>query len=61
MDSQDTIRKFENIVRIRSCAPYNPLTHGIKWYACIKYLDGHICLAIKSLLPIHTYLELGKN
>ena len=61
MNSDDTIRKFENIVKLRHVVDYRPVIHNTKWYACIKYLDGHICLAVKSLLPIHFYLTFGQN
>ncbi len=60
-DGDYTVRKFDDLVNLRRAVDYRPIIHNTRWYACIKYLDGHICLLVKSLLPIHFYLELGKN
>lgn len=61
MNSDDTIRKFDNIVKLRRAITYNPLIHSIKWYACIKCLDGKRYGSRSALKPAYYNLTICAN
>ena len=56
MNSEDTIKKFENIIRLRHCIDYHPVMNT-KDYACMKYLDGKRYGSQSRLILIRYYLR----
>jgi len=60
MDSYDTIKKFDNIIRLRRCVIYHPVMN-VKDYACMKYLDGKVVKTSKPILPVYLYLRVCPN
>ena len=60
MNSEDTIKKFDNLIRLRKCVNYHPVMN-VKDYACMKYLDGARVKSRRPLLPIHFYLRPCEN
>ena len=57
MNSEDTIKKFDNIVRLRHCIGYHPIMNP-KDYVAMKYLEGNRYKSKSALLPVHFYLNM---
>ena len=56
MNSEDTVKKFTNIILLRRCVNYHPIMNA-KDYACMKYLDGKRYGTKSALLSAWYYLK----
>jgi len=60
MNSEETIKKFDNIIRLRHCIDYHPVMN-VKDYACMKYLDGERYGSKSAILKVFYYLRPCAN